>query len=114
LCVRTELYQVSSNLIGNAIEHMGERDGARIEVAVESASDGVRLRVTDNGVGIPAEEQARVFEIFHTGLRRPGARRGTGIGLAIVKKIAESHGGRVWLESEPGDGASFCVLLPGA
>jgi PAS domain S-box-containing protein len=114
LCVRTQFYQVASNLIGNALEHMGERDAAQIEVALESGVDGVRLRVTDNGAGIPAEEQARVFEIFHTGVRRPGARRGTGIGLAIVKKIAEAHGGRAWVESEPGGGASFCVVLPGA
>jgi PAS domain S-box-containing protein len=114
LCVRTQFYQISSNLIGNAIEHMGERDGARIEVAADGTQDGVRLRVKDNGVGIRPEEQARVFEVFHTGVRRPGARRGTGIGLAIVKKIAEAHGGRVWLESEPGEGASFSVLLPGA
>ena len=114
LCVRTQLYQISSNLIGNAIEHMGERDDARIDVVTEGTEDGVRLRVTDNGVGIAAEEQARVCEIFHTGVRRPGARRGTGIGLAIVKKIAEAHGGRVWVESEPGAGTSFSVLLPGA
>jgi signal transduction histidine kinase len=93
---------------------MGERDGARIEVATDGTEDGVRLRVTDNGVGISADEQARVFEIFHTGVRGPGARRGTGIGLAIVKKIAEAHGGRVWVESEPGVGTSFSVLLPGA
>jgi len=113
-CIRTQLYQISSNLIGNAIEHMGECDDARIDVAADGTGDGVRLRVTDNGVGIPPEGQARVFEIFHTGVRRPGARRGTGIGLAIVKKIAEAHGGRVWVESAPGAGASFSVLLPGA
>jgi PAS domain S-box-containing protein len=111
-CVRTQLYQVFSNLIGNAIDHMGEPAEPRIEVDVRQQGDACVLHVRDNGAGIPPAEQGRVFEIFHTLGHRGGERRGTGIGLAIVKKVAESHGGRAWLESEPGQGAAFFVSFP--
>jgi len=112
LCVRTQLYQVFANLIGNAIEHMGGAAEPRIEVGVAERSGRHLLWVRDNGVGIPPEERERVFEVFYTARRRPGQRRGTGIGLAVVKKIAETHGGRAWVESEPGKGAAFFVELP--
>ncbi len=111
-CVRTQLYQVFSNLIGNAIDHMGGPAEPRIEVDVREQGDACVIRVRDNGVGIPAADQGRIFEIFHTLGRRGGERRGTGIGLAIVKKVAEGHGGRAWLESEPGQGAAFFVSFP--
>jgi len=112
LCVRTQLYQIFANLIGNAIEHMGETQAARIEVGVEERPGRHLLWVRDNGVGIPPEERDRVFEIFYTARRRPDQKRGTGIGLAVVKKIAETHGGRVWVESAPGRGTAFFVELP--
>lgn len=114
VCVRTQLYQVFSNLIGNAIQHMGEVEDARIEVGVDEHSDRHVLWVRDNGQGLSPEDCERVFEIFQTVRRRPGEKRGTGIGLAIVKKIAETHGGRAWVESEPGRGATFLLELPRA
>ncbi len=112
--VRTQLYQVFSNLMVNAVDHMGEVENGAIRVTVENGGDDVVLGVHDNGVGIDASEHERVFEIFHTVGRPADGRRGTGIGLAIVKKIAESHGGRVWVESDPGDGAHFYVSMPSA
>jgi PAS domain S-box-containing protein len=112
LCVRTQLYQVLSNLIGNALDHMGDVPDPHIEVSVREEPERLVLCVRDNGVGIAPEHHARVFEIFHT-LGRPARRgKGTGIGLAIVKKIAEAHGGEVWLESEVGHGAAFHVAFP--
>jgi signal transduction histidine kinase len=110
-CDRTRLYQVFSNLIGNAIHHMGACDDARIEVAVVEDEEFHRISVTDTGRGIAREHHQRIFEVFQSlGSRQDGS-RGTGIGLAIVRKIAETHGGRAWVESEPGHGATFHVTL---
>ena len=111
LCDRTRLYQLLSNLIGNALDHMGPCESPRIAVEISEEGEWSRVRVGDNGRGIEPDERERVFEVFHT-IPREDGRRGTGIGLAIVKKIAELHGGRVWVEGEPGTGATFCVLLP--
>lgn len=114
LCDRTRLYQVFSNLIGNAIDHMGDADGCRIRVDVEEEPDAHVICVSDNGVGIDPEHHERIFEIFQSLGPRSGGRRSTGIGLAIVKKIVETHGGRVSVESRPSEGATFRVHLPRA
>jgi PAS domain S-box-containing protein len=111
LCDRTRLYQLLSNLIRNALDHMGPCEQPRIDVEIAEEGEWSRISVSDNGRGIEPGERERVFEVFHTIARAEG-RRGTGIGLAIVKKIAELHGGRAWVESEPGAGASFRILLP--
>ncbi|MBW2242437.1 MAG: PAS domain S-box protein [Deltaproteobacteria bacterium] len=108
---RTRLYQLFSNLVGNALRHMGPCPEPRIQVAIENVGDATRISVSDNGVGIETDEHERIFEIFQSGSRNGS---GTGMGLAIVKKIAESRGGRTWVESQPGDGATFHVELPGA
>jgi protein-histidine pros-kinase len=109
-CDRTRLYQLLSNLIGNAIDHMGEPESPRIEVAVFDDEEGHHITVRDNGRGIAPDQIGRVFEPFHSHPR--GGRRGTGMGLAIVKRIAEKRGGRAWVESAPGEGAAFHVVLP--
>jgi len=110
-CDRTRLYQVFSNLIGNAIHHMGPCDAPRIEVEVIEDEEFHRISVRDSGRGIAREHHERIFEVFQSlGARQDGS-RGTGIGLAIVHKIAETHGGRAWVESEPGQGATFHVTL---
>ncbi|MDH3686632.1 MAG: PAS domain-containing sensor histidine kinase, partial [Myxococcales bacterium] len=109
---QTRLYQLLSNLVGNALDHMGDVPDPRIEVDVTAAEGGHLISVADNGHGIPPEHQERIFEIFQSlGPARNG-RRGTGIGLAIVRKIAEARGGRAWVESQPGLGACFKVLIP--
>lgn len=111
-CNRTRLYQIFSNLIGNALDHMGAVSAPTVRVEIQRREEVDEVVVADNGRGIPPEQQERIFQIFKSlGTRRDG-RRGTGIGLAIVKRIAETHGGRVRVESEPGRGASFRLSLP--
>ncbi|MAG31419.1 MAG: hypothetical protein CL908_11095 [Deltaproteobacteria bacterium] len=122
LCDRTRLYQLLSNLIGNAIHHMGDQPNGRIEVAIDVTPGGWQITVADNGPGIRPEEQERIFEMFETGrpttaqtaaksMGRP-AKKSSGLGLAIVKKIVETHCGQIRVESEPGAGARFIVFLP--
>jgi len=112
LCDRTRLYQVFANLLCNALDHMGPVDDPRITIDVAETLDGHVISVADNGRGIEPELHERIFEIFQSvGLRSDG-RRGTGVGLAIVRKIAETHGGRVWVESRPDAGSTFRLLLP--
>ena len=111
-CDRSRLYQVFSNLIGNAIDHMGPRRDARIEVVIEEDDQQHEIIVADNGRGIDPAHCERIFEVFQSIGTRSDGRRGTGMGLAIVKKIVERRGGRVWVESEPGLGARFHVTLP--
>ena len=110
-CDRTRLYQLLSNLIGNALDHMGPCPSPRIDVAIQTAVDRHEIVVRDNGRGVPPEQAERIFEMFHT-VSHPGGRKGTGIGLAIVRKIAELHGGRAFLECPPSGGSAFHVVLP--
>jgi PAS domain S-box-containing protein len=111
-CDRTRLYQLFSNLIGNALDHMGSCDDPRITVEVEDQGSHHCVRVRDSGRGIAPEHHERIFQVFQSLGPRDDGQRGTGIGLAIVRKIAESHGGRAWVESRPGRGATFHVTLP--
>ena len=112
LCDRTRLYQVFSNLVGNALDYMGPV--ADPEIIIEGFEDPGehRIVVRDNGRGIEPAQRERIFELFQTCGPRADGRRGTGIGLAIVKKIAQSQNGRVWVESRPGEGAAFHLTLP--
>ncbi len=112
LCDRTRLYQVFSNLIGNAIDHMGPAKNASIRVEIDTREDHHRICVRDNGVGIAASDHERVFQVFQSLGQRDRNGRATGMGLAIVKKIAEVNGGRVWVDSQPGHGAAFYLTLP--
>jgi light-regulated signal transduction histidine kinase (bacteriophytochrome) len=101
----TQLLQLFQNLIGNAIKFRSERR-PEIHVSARPAGSGFQFSVRDNGIGIEKQYREQVFEIFqrlHTRQKYPG----TGIGLAICKRIVERHGGRIWLESEPGQGTTF-------
>ena len=109
-CEWTHLYQVLSNLVGNALEHMGPAPEPAIVVEFANEEREHRVSVRDNGRGIAPEHHERIFEIFQS--VGPQERRGTGVGLAIVKKIAETYGGRAWVESRPGEGAIFHVTFP--
>ncbi len=101
------LRQVFSNLVGNAL-HYGQ--GAAIEVGGERFGDRVRFFVRDHGPGIPATERELVFDLFFRGSGATHA-KGTGIGLAIVEKIARLYHGRVWAEETSGGGVTFCVEM---
>jgi PAS domain S-box-containing protein len=112
---RLLLSQVFLNLIGNAVKHAGKPDSGeapRIEVSVaEHDEDLYEFAVADNGAGIAPEYQERIFGIFQT-LQARDKVEGTGIGLALVRKIVETHGGEVWVDSEPGGGATFRFTWP--
>lgn len=112
LCDRVQLGQVFQNLIENAIKFRGERP-PEIRVSAAPRGDDWVFSVEDNGVGIDASHFERVFVIFqrlHSREQHPG----NGIGLALVRKIVERHGGRVWVESTPGAGSQFHFTLRGA
>ena len=100
--------QVLSNLIGNAVKFTPR--GGRIVVRCSRAPREVRFEVRDTGPGIPAEYLPHVFGQFWQASRSD--RRGIGLGLAIAKGIVEAHGGKIWVESEPGEGSSFFFTLP--
>lgn len=99
------------NLIDNAIRYSNK--GGHVRVAVAERADAVRLSVTDDGPGIPADERANVFDRFYRlDKSRSGDREGGGLGLAITRRIAEAHGGRVDLESQVGIGSTFTISIP--
>ena len=110
-CDRTRLYQLFSNLIGNALEHMGTCAERRIEVAIEATDDLHHIRVRDTGCGIETDQHERIFEPFQSLNGRRDGRRASGMGLAIVRRVAETRGGNAWVESTPGAGACFHVTL---
>jgi PAS domain S-box-containing protein len=110
--------QVVSNLLSNAVKFTYPGGRVTVGLAAVPEPDGAppqfcRLWVQDTGIGIPLEEQSRVWERFyHTDDPLRMAAGGMGVGLSIVKSLVEAHGGRVWLESAPGQGSTFTVLLP--
>ncbi len=103
--------QVIMCLVQNAIKFT--EAGGRVTVATERNEDGVMVRVTDTGAGIPDEKMPRIFDIFHqldgSSTRRRG---GLGIGLAIARHIVDLHGGRIWAESKSGAGSTFAFVVP--
>jgi PAS domain S-box-containing protein len=105
------LEQVLNNLLSNAIKY--SPGGGRIEIGGRVLPDQVVVTVSDEGAGIPLEEQHRVFEPFFRGERaRHQSTPGAGLGLYLVKAIVEAHGGRTWVESNLGGGAAFSFALP--
>jgi signal transduction histidine kinase len=107
----THLRQILQNLIGNALKFCAEKP--EIHISAESNGDMWRFAVRDNGIGISEEHMHKIFSIFqrlHSRERYPG----TGIGLALCKKLVQKYGGDIWVESRPGKGSIFYFTLPAA
>ena len=102
--------QVWSNLIGNALKH-GAREGAAVRLSARDAGDAWEFSVSDNGPGIAPQYHRRIFGLFQT-LKARDEVEGAGIGLAIVQTVVDDRGGRVWVTSEPGKGATFFFTWP--
>ncbi len=108
---RLRLIEVYQNLLENAVKYMGDQPEPRIEVDARRDGEGIVFCVRDNGMGIDPAYHRKVFELFE---RLSADTAGTGVGLALVKRIVEVHGGRVWVESEGrGRGSTFCFTLEG-
>ncbi|SDJ46365.1 PAS domain-containing sensor histidine kinase [Natronorubrum texcoconense] len=106
-----QLRQVFQNLLSNAIEYSD--DPPQVAVSAVRSGSEVLVSVADEGIGIDPDDSGRVFEIFQS-LHAQDEHSGTGIGLALCKRIVERHGGEIWVESEPGEGATFSFTLPAA
>ncbi len=107
-----QMRQLFQHLLGNALKYHPPGSLPRVEVFAQPAGPGqVQIVVQDNGIGFPAEAAARIFQPFQRAVGA-GQFEGTGIGLAICRKIAENHGGSLTARSQPGEGAAFIVTLP--
>lgn len=111
LGVPSQMHQLLQNLLSNAIKFNKPGESPEVHITAKSQGAFVRVCVTDNGIGIDRRYHARIFKVFQR-LHGRQSYPGTGIGLAICKKIVEQHGGKIWVESSPGHGSRFCCLLP--
>jgi light-regulated signal transduction histidine kinase (bacteriophytochrome) len=107
---RAQLVQLLQNLIGNALTYHGDQP-PRVHVSAQHSDDAWVFCVSDNGIGIDAKYHERIFEIFqrlHDQRKYPG----TGIGLAVCRRVVLRHGGKIWVESKPGEGSRFYFSIP--
>ena len=109
---KQRIARVLDNLVANAIRHMGQGTDAAIRIRCTARTGFVLVSVSDNGVGIPPEYQSRIFDRFFRSPIRLSGRGGSGLGLFIAKKFVESHQGRIWVESQVGEGTTFSFTLP--
>ncbi len=106
----TRLVELLTNLLGNAVKFTGDQPEPRVEVGSRRDEDETVCYVRDNGMGVDVRHKDRIFGLFN---QLDQANGGTGIGLSIAKRIVETHGGRIWVESEGlGKGSTFCFTLP--
>ena len=106
----TQIDQVFSNLVGNALKFLDPKRRGVIRVSGKEEKEQAVYCVEDNGIGIAEKDKDAIFEMFRK--LNPDDKRGEGLGLTIVRKILDRHGGKVWVESEPGKGSKFYVSLP--
>lgn len=109
----TQLMQLFQNLVANAIKYRGENP-AEVHVSAEQTDGGWQFCVRDNGIGIPPEQHDKIFKLFQRIRSTEDEYTGTGIGLAVCKRIVEQHGGRIWVDSEACGGSIFYFTLPSA
>ncbi|WP_245742027.1 sensor histidine kinase [Natrinema salaciae] len=109
---RTQLEQLFANLVGNAIKYRGN-EPPEIEIDATERDGYWQLSVSDDGIGIDPEFTDQIFDVFNR-LHTETEYSGTGIGLALCRKIATNHGGEIWVDTEPGEGSTFSVTLPRA
>ncbi len=108
---RVRFKEVLYNLLSNAVKFTPA--GGRIRLDAAISGEQAEISVTDTGIGIPAEEQESIFAKFYQlGATTKGVREGTGLGLAITKQLVEAHGGRIWVDSQPGLGSRFHFTMP--
>ncbi len=107
---RSQLVQLMDNLIGNGLKYHGDK-APHVHVSAERNGNKWTFSVSDNGIGIAPEYYERIFEIFQR-LHDKKDYPGTGIGLAVCRRIVGGHGGTVWVESEPGQGSTFHFTIP--
>jgi light-regulated signal transduction histidine kinase (bacteriophytochrome) len=106
-----ELTQLFENLLDNAVKYRSKETHTQIRVSSERAAAEWIIRVSDNGLGIDPQYHRRIFDIFQR-LHSRSDYPGTGIGLAICKKVVEVHGGRIWADSDANGGSTFSFTLP--
>ncbi len=110
VCLRTETTQLFQNIVNNAIKYTAPSVVPLVDISAQESAQEWEFCVSDNGIGIPEGQQAKIFNMFSR-LHGDGEYQGQGIGLAFCKKIAELHGGRIWVKSAPGQGSSFYFTL---
>jgi signal transduction histidine kinase len=107
---KTQIYQLFQNLINNALKYQAADSSPEINIDVVEGGRHWIFSIQDNGIGIAPEHRYKIFEVFQR-LHRRTQYPGTGIGLAICKKIVERHGGEIWVESQKGMGSTFYFKL---
>lgn len=108
---RFQMVQLFQNLIENAVKYRSLERPLHVQIHAQQSEEGWTISVADNGIGFDPQNAERIFEVFEQ-LHPRGTYGGLGMGLAIVKRIVERHGGRIWVQSEPGKGSTFFFTLP--
>jgi signal transduction histidine kinase len=98
------------NILGNAVKFT--REGGRIDVSADVRGDQVRIKIADNGVGIAPDDLPHIFDAFYSARRGAAGEQGSGLGLAVSRRIVEAHGGEITVQSTPGQGSTFVITLP--
>ena len=111
LADKSSIYRLMSNLVSNALKYSSSDDGPVVEITAEETPKSWRIAVRDNGIGISEEYRERIFQVFQR-LHSNNEYSGTGIGLAICRKIVEHHHGKIWVESNDGNGSTFKIEIP--